>query len=162
MYRTILVGTHGSHAANQAVREAATTAARYGARLVIVSAYTPVPTARLNDELRQAPYEIAWSVQPDEDVQATLAEAAELARGAGAPMVRKMAVRTGAARAILAAAKDCYAELIVLGQGDHHRSRLLNRVSRRAPCEVQVVGGRRGPAIYAPRPLRPMGSPAAI
>ena len=50
MIETIVVGTDGSDTAAQAVVQAGELAEKLGAALVIVSAFDPVSTARLNEE----------------------------------------------------------------------------------------------------------------
>ena len=76
MYASIVVGTDGSDTAREAVRQAVELAARLGARLHFVSAYEPVPRARLREEAQQAPPDLQWMLNPREDVDATLREAA--------------------------------------------------------------------------------------
>ena len=48
-----------------------------------MSAFEPVPNQRLREESRQAPEDLQWMVNPREDVEATLREAAERVRGGG-------------------------------------------------------------------------------
>ena len=83
MFSRIVVGTDGSETAKQAVREATELAKKTGASLDIVSAYDPVPAARLREERLEAPADIEHTVNPSEDVDATLAEAAKEAEAAG-------------------------------------------------------------------------------
>ena len=47
MFRSIVVGTDGSDTASQAVRQAVELASAVGATLELVSAYEPVPAARV-------------------------------------------------------------------------------------------------------------------
>ena len=72
MVETITVGTDGSDTAAKAVDFALDMAERYGAKIVIASAYTPVSEGRLRKEQTDAPQEIQWSISPTEDVDATL------------------------------------------------------------------------------------------
>src|SRR3954469_10483996 len=83
MFRSIVVGTHGSDTAGRAVEEAIDLAKAVGAALCVVSAYEPVPKARLREEARQTPSDLQWMVNPREEVDATLSDAAELVRAAG-------------------------------------------------------------------------------
>src|SRR5918996_2039561 len=83
MFSCIVVGTDGSETATQAVREAAQLAKQTGASLYIVSAFDPVPQSRLREERLEAPSDIEHTVNPNEDVDATLAEAQEEAERNG-------------------------------------------------------------------------------
>jgi nucleotide-binding universal stress UspA family protein len=80
VFASIVVGTDASETAHEAVRRAVGLAALHGARLQIVSAYEPVPAGRLREESRELPADVQWVVNPREDVDATLREAAEAAR----------------------------------------------------------------------------------
>src|SRR5205085_9958096 len=83
MFRSIVVGTDGSDTAGKAVGEAIDLAKSVGAAVCLVCAYEPVPQARLRAEARQAPEDLQWVVNPREDVDATLDEAAAAVREAG-------------------------------------------------------------------------------
>ncbi len=87
MFRSIVVGTDGSETASQAVRQAVELAQTTGARVELVSAYEPVSGQRLREESQQVPEDLQWMVNPREDVDATLAEAAEVARDAGVKLL---------------------------------------------------------------------------
>lgn len=145
MYRTMLVGTDGSPTASKAVRQAAELAGRTGATLVVVSAYRPVPADRLATEREQAPADISYTVNPEEDVEAILAAARQLATEAGAGEVRTLAVDTAPADALLDVASKVEADVIVVGsQGMAGARRFLlgsvpNRISHHAPCDVLIV-----------------------
>ena len=52
-------------------------------QLSLVSAYEPVPKARLREEARQTPADLQWMVNPREEVDATLSDAADIVREAG-------------------------------------------------------------------------------
>jgi hypothetical protein len=77
VFCSIVVGTDGSDTAQKAVDAAVELARLSGAQLEIVSAYEPVSRARLRDEKRQVPADLQWMVNPREEVDATLADAAE-------------------------------------------------------------------------------------
>src|ERR1051325_4608671 len=83
VFGSIVVGTDGSETAREAVRQAVELARIAGATLEGVSAYEPVSGQRLKDEAIEAPRDLQWSVNPREDVDTTLAEAAQEARAAG-------------------------------------------------------------------------------
>ena len=78
MFARILVGTDGSDTAKLAVREATELAKQTGASIDVVSAFEPVPSSRLREERLEAPSDIEYAVNPQEDVDAILAEAAAL------------------------------------------------------------------------------------
>src|SRR5512134_2298682 len=83
VFDAIVVGTDGSETANEAVRQAIELARTVGGGLHIVSAYEPVPQARLREEAQQAPADVQWSINPREDVDGTLRDAAEQAAELG-------------------------------------------------------------------------------
>jgi nucleotide-binding universal stress UspA family protein len=144
MFSRIVVGTDGSDTAKQAVREATELAKNTGASLDIVSAYDPVPSSRLREERLQAPADIEHTVNPSEDVDATLAEAAKDAEAAGVT-VRTFARQGEPADAILDVAEEEKADLIVVGnKGMTGAKRFLlgsvpNKVSHHAPSSVLIV-----------------------
>src|SRR3954465_10691938 len=72
MFGSIVVGTDGSDTAKEAVRQATELARSTGDRLMLVSAYEPVPEGRLRAERRDTPGDLQWSINPREDVEATL------------------------------------------------------------------------------------------
>ncbi|HEY5143161.1 MAG TPA: universal stress protein [Solirubrobacteraceae bacterium] len=144
MFGSIVVGTDGSETADEAVRQAIELAASVGARLQLVSAYEPVPPTRLRNEAQQAPPDVQWSINPREDVEATLSSAAELAAEAGVAVATHY--RQGdPADAILDVAEETSADLIVVGnKGMTGAKRFLlgsvpNKVSHHAPCSVLII-----------------------
>jgi nucleotide-binding universal stress UspA family protein len=144
MFSSIVVGTDGSDTAAQAVRQAVDLAGAVGAKLELVSAYSPVSEQRLSEERRQAPEDLQWAISPREDVDATLESAAEVARGAGVAV--DIYPRQGdPADAILDVAEERDADLIVVGnKGTSGAKRFLlgsvpNRVSHHAPCSVLII-----------------------
>jgi nucleotide-binding universal stress UspA family protein len=144
MYASIVVGTDGSESAGEAVRQAVELAARLGARLDVVSAYEPVSRSRLRADARPVPEDREWVVNPRADVDATLREAADVARAAG--VATETYARQGdPADAILDVAEERDADLIVVGnRGMTGARRFLlgsvpNRVSHHAPCSVLII-----------------------
>src|SRR5690349_7067973 len=83
VFRSIVVGTDGSETAQEAVRQAIELARLAGATLEVVSAYEPVSAARLREEATEVPRDLEWSVNPREDVDATLSEVIGEAKAAG-------------------------------------------------------------------------------
>jgi nucleotide-binding universal stress UspA family protein len=144
MFRSIVVGTDGSDTAGKAVQEAIDLATSVGASVYVVSAYEPVPQGRLREEARQAPEDLQWMINPREDVDATLAAAADEVRGAGLD-VETFAREGDPADAILDVAEERGADLIVVGnKGMTGARRFLlgsvpNKVSHHAPCSVLIV-----------------------
>jgi nucleotide-binding universal stress UspA family protein len=144
VFRSIVVGTDGSDTARTAVGAAVDLAKLTGATLHLVSAYEPVSGQRLRHEARAAPADLQWMVNPRDQVDATLAEAAERAR-AGDVEAQTFAREGDPADAILDVAEELGADLIVVGnKGMTGARRFLlgsvpNRVSHHAPCAVMII-----------------------
>ena len=144
MIGAIVVGTDGSETAKEAVHQATDLAKTLGAKLFLVSAYEPVPDSRLRDERYQVPDDMQWMINPREDVEVTLKEAAEGIEKDGVEV--KIFAREGdPADAILDVAEEEEADLIVVGnKGMTGAKRFLlgsvpNKVSHHAPCGVYIV-----------------------
>jgi nucleotide-binding universal stress UspA family protein len=144
MWGAIVVGTDGSETAAKAVRQAVELAAATGSRLEIVSAYEPVPESRLREEAQHVPADLQWTVNPREDVDATLREAVDLAAEHEVPT--QVHPRQGdPADAILDVAEETQAGLIVVGnKGMTGARRFLlgsvpNKISHHAPCSVLII-----------------------
>jgi len=144
MFKTIVVGTDGSETASKAVAQAVGLAKALQARVLVVSAYEPVSDARLREEGRQVPADMQWMVNPREDVDATLQEAAGGAEEAGVD-IETFARQGDPADAILDVAEEQGADLIVVGnKGMTGAKRFLlgsvpNKVSHHAPCSVLII-----------------------
>jgi nucleotide-binding universal stress UspA family protein len=144
MFTAIVVGTDGSDTASEAVRAAVDLAKATGAKLQVVSAYEPVSGQRLREESQQIPEDMQWSVNPREDVDATLDAASELAVKAGVD-VERFARQGDPADAILDVAEETKADLIIVGnKGMTGARRFLlgsvpNKVSHHAPCSVMII-----------------------
>jgi nucleotide-binding universal stress UspA family protein len=144
MFRSIVVGTDGSQTASEAVRQAVELARQVGARIHLVSAYEPVSDQRLRQEQTQVPGDVQWMVNPREDVDATLVDAAEVVRDAGVD-VETYARQGDPADAILDVAEETDSDLIVVGnKGMTGAKRFLlgsvpNKVSHHAPCSVLII-----------------------
>ena len=141
MVKTIAVGTDGSDTARSAVDFAMDMAERYGARLIIASAYTPVSEDRLRKEQTDAPQEIQWSISPSEEVDETLRSVEEQAKERGLKYASE--ARNGDPADVLCdIAGDHGADVIVVGNKGMHRKILgsvPNTVTHRAPCSVMIV-----------------------
>jgi len=144
MFSLIVLGTDGSDTANKAVREAAELALQVGASVCLVSAYEPVSNQRLREESRDVPKDMQWTVNPKEDVEATLEEAAEVIKGAGVK-VESFARQGDPADAILDVAEEKGADLIIVGnRGMTGAKRFVlgsvpNKISHHAPCSVMII-----------------------
>jgi nucleotide-binding universal stress UspA family protein len=144
LFERIVVGTDGSETAAEAVRQATELARATGAKLDIVSAYEPVPAARLREESGEIPGDVAHAVGPKEDVNVTLEAAAGPAKGAGVEVA--VHAREGdPADAILDLAEEVEASVIVVGnKGMTGARRFLlgsvpNKISHHAPCSVYIA-----------------------
>jgi len=144
MFRSIVVGTDGSSTAGEAVREAIELAKELGATIELVSAYEPISNQRLREEARHVPADMQWMVNPREDVDATLREAADQAENVGVK-VNTYAREGDPADAILDVAEERGADLVVVGnKGMTGAKRFLlgsvpNKVSHHAPCSVLII-----------------------
>src|SRR3954451_17329087 len=144
MFARIVVGTDGSETAKEAVREATELAKQTGASLDIVSAFEPVASSRLREERLEAPTDIEHTVNPHEDVDGILREAAGDVETAGVK-VRTFPRQGEPADAILDVAEEQGADLIVVGnKGMTGAKRFLlgsvpNKVSHHAPCSVLII-----------------------
>src|SRR5436305_10972931 len=142
MVQTIAVGTDGSETARQAVAFAMDMAERYGAKLVLASAYRPVSETRLTGERDRAPADVQWSINPNQEVEATLREAEELARERGLTNLASEARTGDPADVLVDIANDQHADILVVGnQGMHRRvlGSVPNGVSHKAQCSVMIV-----------------------
>jgi len=144
MYRSIVVGTDGSDTAAEAVRQASELAKAVGAKVHLVSAYTPVPDTRLRQERQEAPEEIQWSINPREDVEETLRLAEEKVAKVGVN-VETHSREGDPADAILDVAEEKNADLVMVGnRGMTGAARFLlgsvpNKISHHSPCSVLII-----------------------
>jgi nucleotide-binding universal stress UspA family protein len=144
MFGSIVVGTDGSETAAEAVRQATDLASKVGGRIHLVSAYEPISEGRLREERKEVPADLEWMVNPREDVDNTLKDAAEKIKGSGVE-VETYARQGDPADAILDVAEEEKADLIVVGnKGMTGAKRFLlgsvpNKVSHHAPCSVMII-----------------------
>jgi nucleotide-binding universal stress UspA family protein len=144
-YGNIVVGTDGSATAERAVAEAATLAAVNGARLVIVTAYTPGDGAAHDVSPDHVPPDIRFTLTDRVQAEELGAHGRELAKAAGAGKVVVQAIPGDPAAVLLDAAKDFDAELIVVGSRglSSHAHFILGSVAasvaHHAPCDVLVA-----------------------
>lgn len=143
-YRTVMVGTDGSESSYSAVEGAARLAAACGAELVIACAYLPMrgpELARARDQLGAEAFQVVGSAP----AEATLRTAAERARAQGADTIRSTAVEGEPVPALVALARECAADLVVVGNRGLRSlaGRILGSVpadiARRAGIDVLIV-----------------------
>ena len=141
MISTVAVGTDGSGTASKAVEAAIDLAEKYGAKVVFISAYRPVDEGRIKREQRDAPADVQWSINPDEDVNATLRDCEELAEGRGVPF-ESAASQGDPAEVLVELAEKHGADVLVIGNKGMQRRMLgsvPNTVTHKAGCSVFVV-----------------------
>jgi nucleotide-binding universal stress UspA family protein len=144
MFKSIVVGTDGSETANKAVQQAIELAKPLKASLHIVTAFQPVSEDKLAREAATMPQDMSWMVNPRDEVDATLEEAAEWGEGKGLK-IETYARQGDPADALLDVAEERDADLIVVGnKGMTGAKRFLlgsvpNKVSHHAPCSVLII-----------------------
>ena len=142
MIQTVTVGTDGSDTASKAVQFALDIAEKFGAKVVVASSYRPVGEDRLRQDQKEAPEDIQWSINPTQDVDASLRTVEDMARERGLEVVSE--ARQGDPADVLCeiAPADADADLLVVGNKGMQR-RVLgsvpNSVSHKAPCSVVIV-----------------------
>ena len=143
-YRTVVVGSDGSSTAELAVKAAAETAAQHGARLVIVTAYTP----QARDEAaldRAVPDELRWAVADVNQAEERVSRGQAVAAAAGVQRAVTHAVAGSPADALLDAAESFRADLLVVGSRGLTRSAhallgsVAASVAHHARCDVLIV-----------------------
>ena len=141
MLNTIAVGTDGTETAGKAVDVAIDIAARYGARLLILSVYEPVTDEQLAKARAAAPDELQWSIHATEEVDTTLRKAMKRVREHGLEG-ETFARRGDPAKVICELAAENGADLLVIGNKGMNR-RVFGSVPRsicqQAPCSVVVA-----------------------
>jgi nucleotide-binding universal stress UspA family protein len=141
MIQTITVGTDGSNTADKAVEFALGLAEKFGAKLVIASSYRPVTEDKIRKEQREAPADIQWSINPTEEVDATLKSVEQRGKELGLDTVSE--AREGDPADVLCEIAEHHdSDLLIVGNKGMQR-RVLgsvpNSVSHKAPCSVVIV-----------------------
>jgi nucleotide-binding universal stress UspA family protein len=137
MLATVAVGTDGTATAAKAVDAAADIAERFGAKLVLLSAFegTDRPTGDGSSDERQ------WASNNDARVRELLSRLEQEMRGRKIDC-SSMHDEGDPAEVLVRLAEDCGADLLVIGSVGMHR-RVLgsvpNTVTHKAPCSVYVV-----------------------
>lgn len=141
MYASIVVGTDGSTTAEKAVSHAARLAAMSGAHLHVAMVTPRIPLLVAPDMVVAS---AEWSEATTQSTALALANAAEIAEGAGAE-VSTHALAGEPADALLSLCEDVDADLLVVGNRGMQGARrfLLGSVSSRcahhADCSVLIV-----------------------
>jgi nucleotide-binding universal stress UspA family protein len=144
MISTVAVGTDGSETAEEAVRQAADIARRYGAKLVLLSAF-PAPGgfvayAGIPASGSSAAY-AGWASNSQAEVGAILERSETALRQDGIECETRSA-EGDPADVLVRLAEQCGADLLVVGNKGMKR-RVLgsvpNTVTHKANCSVMVV-----------------------
>lgn len=144
-YSNIVVGSDGSVTAERAVVQAASLAAADGARLIIVTAYTPGKGAAHDVDPDAVPEDIRYMLTDRVQAEELGIKGRAAAKTAGAGKIVVQAIPGDPAEVLLEAAKDFDAELIVVGSRGlaSHAHFILGSVAasvaHHAPCDVLVA-----------------------
>jgi nucleotide-binding universal stress UspA family protein len=134
MISTVAVGTDGSATAAEAVREAAEIARRFGAKLVLLSAFQDSRGAAKDIELQ-------WASNSSARVRSIL-ERIEADLGHSGIECDTLADDGDPAEVLVRLAEECGADLLVIGNKGMKR-RVLgsvpNTVTHKANCSVLVI-----------------------
>jgi nucleotide-binding universal stress UspA family protein len=137
MISTVAVGTDGSATAEVAVRQAADIARRFGAKLVILSAFSSRGSTRSEDR----DIELQWASNPSARVRSILERSEAELRRAGIECETRID-EGNPAEVLVRLAAECGADLLVIGNKGIKR-RVLgsvpNSVTHKAGCSVLVV-----------------------
>ncbi len=143
-YGSIVVGTDGSETAERAVGQAAALAVAEGARVVVVTAYTP-GAAGTAGSVDAVPEDIRFALTDRVQAEELAERGRQLAKAGGAAKVVVQAIAGEPADVLLEAAKDFDADLIVVGSKGltSHAHFILGSVAasvaHHAPCDVLVA-----------------------
>ena len=111
-YSTVVVGTDGSESSLRAVERAGRIAADSNAKLIIATGYLPEKDdTRAADALGQEAYKVTGNAP----VYATLHDARDRAKAAGATHIEDRAVRGAPVHALVDLAEEVGADLLVVG-----------------------------------------------
>lgn len=137
MISTVAVGTDGSATADEAVREAAEIAKRFGAKLVLLSAFQGSRGSAGEGQ----DIELQWASNPSARVRSILERSETTLRGAGIDCETR-ADEGDPGEVLVRLAAECGADLLVIGNKGMKR-RVLGSVPKtvthKADCSVLVV-----------------------
>jgi nucleotide-binding universal stress UspA family protein len=135
MISTVAVGTDGSATADEAVRQAAEVARRFGAKLVLLSAFQDSASAPDDD------IELQWATSSSARVRTILDQLREEIAQDGIECEAR-AEEGDPAEVLVRLADECEADLLVVGNRGMKR-RVLgsvpNSVTHKAGCSVLIV-----------------------
>ena len=138
MISTVAVGTDGSATAEEAVKQAADLARRFGAKLVLLSAF---PGSRGSPAGSDKGVELQWASSSQARVR-TILERSETALRQEGIECETRSDEGDPADVLVRLAEECGADLLVIGNKGMKR-RVLgsvpNTVTHRADCSVMVV-----------------------
>jgi nucleotide-binding universal stress UspA family protein len=143
-YRNVIVGTDGSETAELAVRHAAELAKAFGARLTIVTAFTPHPEEEAR-RLNEAPPDVRWAITDATSADEKARHGRAIAKEVGVDEVVVQVDSGDPASLLIEAADDDGGDVIVVGsKGMTGAKRFVlgsvpNKVSHHAPCDVVIV-----------------------
>lgn len=136
MISTVAVGTDGSETAEEAVRQAAEIARRYGAKLMLLSAF-PGPQAFA----AYAGIDLEWASGSRTYVKRILERSETALRREGIECGTRSA-EGDPADVLVRLAEECGADLLVIGNKGIKRrvlGSLPNTVTHKAACSVMVI-----------------------
>ncbi len=138
MISTVAVGTDGSATAEEAVKQAADLARRFGAKLVLLSAF---PGSRGSPADRGKDIELQWASSSAARVRTILGRSERALRQEGIECETR-SDEGDPADVLVRLAAECGADLLVIGNKGMKR-RVLgsvpNTVTHKADCSVMVV-----------------------
>ena len=138
MISTVAVGTDGSATAEEAVKQAADLARRFGAKLVLLSAF---PGSRGSPAGSDKGVELQWASSSQARVR-TILERSETALRQEGIECETRSDEGDPADVLVRLAEECGADLLVIGNKGMKR-RVLgsvpNTVTHKATCSVMVV-----------------------
>ena len=138
MISTVAVGTDGSATADEAVRQAADIARRYGAKLVLLSAFQ---SSRGSPTDAGKDIELQWASNPSAQL-ATLLERTEARLRQEGIECETLTDEGDPGDVLVRLASECGADMLVIGNKGMKR-RVLgsvpNTVAHKADCSVLVV-----------------------
>ena len=143
-YRNIVVGTDGSETAEVAIRSAAELAKGFGARLTVVTAFSPRHEAEAR-RLQGAPDDVRWAITDAATADEWARRGRAIARDMGVVDVVLRVDSGDPASLLIDTADDASADVIVVGsKGMTSAKRFVlgsvpNKVSHHAPCDVVIV-----------------------
>jgi nucleotide-binding universal stress UspA family protein len=146
MISTVAVGTDGSETAEEAVRQAADIARRYGAKLMLLSAF-PAPGGFAANPAASpglpgwSPSQLEWASSSQAQVRKIL-ERSETALRQDGIECETCSAEGDPADVLVRLAEECGADLLVIGNKGMKRRVLRsvpNSVTHKADCSVMVV-----------------------